>query len=426
MSGETPSPRLTSLNLPGNGSASLAARITADEARFARAGMNPDRLARIPLRMQAFVDKGTVAGAVMLVARRGAVAVLEAVGYQDLETRRPMRTDTIFHIGSMTKTFTALGIMVLVDQGLLRLSDPVEEHLPEFRGQQIVERSVEGKPIRLRHASRPITIRDVLTHTSGMPTREGLDDVLKGPDGQIDPEKTLAEVVALRAADPLEFEPGTRYLYSNSGFDTLGRIIEVISGEPYEYFLERRIFQPLGMEETCYFPPREKYERIAGVYNLEDGKLKKINVDLFRQRRKYVSPSGGWASTATDMFAFFQMLLSGGAGNGQRIVSAASVALMTTSHTGDLQLTPVGAMGMDPAGLGRGLGLWVVTGPAATLELLSVGAYGHGGVFGTAGWVDPQKYLVGLFFNQRRIHGGPGHGPERKVFTAMATAAIDD
>ena len=265
----------------------------AQEAAQTKAGMDPARLARIPARMKEFVDSGTIAGAVTLVARHGVVASLEAVGYQDVESRKPMRTDTIFAIASMTKSLTATGVMVLLEDGRLLLSDPVEKHLPEFRGQMLVEQRDGDKVLAVKKPSRPITIWDLLTHTSGVPWAWEQDN------------KTLAEKARNFAREPLEFEPGTKFSYSNAGYGTLGRIIEVVSGQPYEEFMEEHIFRPLGMKDTFYFLPPEKYDRIATVYNLEAGKLQKIPAPEATTPQKYVSPSGGCYSTASDLFAFY-------------------------------------------------------------------------------------------------------------------------
>jgi len=198
--------------------------MAASGADPAKAGMNPERLARIPARMQAFVDRGTAAGFVTLVARHGQLASLEAVGYQDRESRTPMRADTIFQIMSMSKPVTGVGIMILMEEGRLSLLDAVEKHLPEYRGQTM---SNGSKP------KRPITIRDLMTHTSGMPG--GSPDALKGPRGNWD--HTLAEEVAIESQMKLLSDPGLQWRYSNAGIATLGRIIEVVSGQPFERFI---------------------------------------------------------------------------------------------------------------------------------------------------------------------------------------------
>ncbi len=392
-------------------------------ALAAAAGVDPERLAKISARMQAFVDQGTIAGAVMLLARHGVVVMLEAVGYQDLESKTPMRTDTIFQTRSMMKSVTAVGIMILLEEGLLTLSDPVEKHLPEFRGQLMIETRDGDQVLTTKKPSRLIAIRDLLTHTSGMlgepyrePFKSWIQEFWKKRD------KTVAEVVPIFAQQPLEFEPGTKFLYSDPGFSVAGRIIEVASGQAYRDFVEQRILRPLGMKDSFYIVPPEKYHRIASVYVLEDGKLKKSS-SPDRTGWKYVGGAGGWFSTASDIFAFYQMVLSGGSDNGVRILSRASVELMTAVHTGDLEAA--GWIFPQP-GVGYGLGWRVVREPVGTLGLQSIGSYGHGGYLGTYGWVDPKKDLVGVFLIQRMLEGRSGHGPEEKAFVAMAVAAIAD
>jgi CubicO group peptidase (beta-lactamase class C family) len=379
----------------------------APPANPAKAGMDPDRLARIPARMKAFVDKGTIPGAVTLVARHGSVASLEAVGYMDWESKKPMRTDTIFQIMSMTKPVTAVGIMILMEEGRLALSDPVEKHLPEFKGMWVVEERDGEKSRTLVRPRRPITLRDLLTHTSGMygQVPEPLRDLYRNFD------RPLSEVVAMGSQAPLDFQPGTKWQYSNIGIATLGRIIEVLSDEPYEKFLETRIFQPLGMKDSFLFIPSGRYERVASLYTLEKDKLKKSDFDIYRKRARYSMPEGGMYATAADLAAFYQMMLNGGTYQGKRILSRATVDLMTQVHTGDLAA--------GGPGMGYGLAWAVVREPLGALALQSVGSYGHGGAFGTYGWVDPKRDLVGVFLVQQ-----PASAEVRNAFVAMVNSAI--
>lgn len=383
-----------------------------------KAGMDPERLARIPARMKAFVDRGTIPGAVTLIARHAAIASLEAVGSQDIESRKPMRTDTIFQIMSMTKPVTAVALMMLVEEGKVVLSEPLEKYLPEFRGLWVSEPGASGNERRQVRPSRPITLRDLLTHTSGMAPipPAGAAELLSRLN------LTLAEAVALYSQQPLDFQPGTRWQYSNPGIATVGRVVEVISGQPFEKFLESRIFQPLGMKDSFLFPPAEKTERIAMVYDLENGKLKRAGANILggdpathRKGARYSGPEYAMYSTALDLAAFYQMVLNGGTYNAKRLLSKASVELMTSLHTGDI----------DPAGHtpGKGYGLaWtVVKDPRGTLHLESMGTCGHGGAFGTEGWVDAKKDLIGVFLIQRSSGGSP---EESDAFKAMAVAAI--
>ena len=194
------------------------------------------------------------------MARHGEIVHLDAIGWQDIENKKPMRSDSIFQIMSMTKPLTGLGIMMLMEDGRLTLNDPVEIYIPEFREQHLADGS---KP------KHPVTIRDLMTHTSGMSGR--LPETM--PDLYTRMDKPLSEAVPAFAAQPLEFEPGKKWQYSNSGIATLGRIIEVMTGAPYERFMQQRIFDPLGMKDTFFFPPADKKDRIAVLYTRKDGKL---------------------------------------------------------------------------------------------------------------------------------------------------------
>lgn len=380
----------------------------------ARAGMDAAQLARIGPVLREFVERGQMSGAVTLVMRRGALAHLEAAGWQDVEAKKPMQKDAIFQIMSMTKPFTGAAIMMLAEEGKLRLHDPVEDHLPEFRGQMVVV-SEENGVRTLRKPSRPITIRDLMTHTSGLgPAAPGIGDIMVRMD------RTLAEACLIYSQQPLLFEPGTRWMYSNTGIAVLGRIIEVRSGMSFEKFLETRIFQPLGMTDTHVFLPAEKRARLAPVYTVKDGRLVKAGPDIlggdplkFREGAKYSGPEHSLYSTAWDLAQFYQMMLNGGQWNGKRLLSSASVAMMTQVHTGNL------TAGHNP---GTGFGLtWEVTkDPAGTLTGQSIGTFGHGGAFGTYGWVDPQKQLVGVYLMQ--LAGRPQ--PMRDAFVTMANAAV--
>jgi CubicO group peptidase (beta-lactamase class C family) len=380
----------------------------------ARAGMDAAQLARIGPVLREFVERGQMSGAVTLVMRRGAPAHFEAAGWQDVEAKKPMQKDTIFQIMSMTKPFTGAAIMMLAEEGKLRLHDPVEDHLPEFRGQMVVV-SEENGVRTLRKPSRPITIRDLMTHTSGLgPAAPGIGDIMVRMD------RTLAEACLIYSQQPLLFEPGTRWMYSNTGIAVLGRIIEVRSGMSFEKFLETRIFQPLGMTDTHVFLPAEKRARLAPVYTVKDGRLVKAGPDIlggdplkFREGAKYSGPEHSLYSTAWDLAQFYQMMLNGGQWNGKRLLSPASVATMTQVHTGNL------TAGHNP---GTGFGLtWEVTkDPAGTLTGQSIGTFGHGGAFGTYGWVDPQKQLVGVYLMQ--LAGRPQ--PMRDAFITMANAAV--
>jgi CubicO group peptidase (beta-lactamase class C family) len=378
-----------------------------------QAGLDAHRLAQIPVRMKQFVDKGTVAGIVTLVARHGRVAALDAVGYTDVETKQPMKVDNIFQIHSMTKPVVAIAAMMLAEEGKLRLGDPVEKYLPEFRGQWVAE-SKSPEAVSLRRPVRVVTLRDLMTHTSGMSTNP--PESIKELHGAL--HKTLAEAVLVESQQPLDFDPGTKWLYSNTGIAALARVIEVVSEVPFEKFLDTRIFQPLGMKDTFIFPPKEKYHRMPTAYILKDGKPVKYTSDplgegvmKFREGAKYPLPEGGLYSTANDLYVLYQMMLNKGQYNGIRLLSPAAVEVMTRVHTGDLATSQPGA--------GWGLGWFVIKEAAGTLSLLSPGTYGHGGRYGTFCFIDPQKDLIGIFMIHRE-----GGSDERQAFVEMAESAV--
>src|SRR5687768_16742739 len=240
-------------------SIALAALSSASAAEF-----DQEKLAQIPKRMQKFVDEAgpqQVAGMVIVVGSSEGVAVHEALGQRTLESQEPMPKDALFRIASMTKPITAVAIMMLEQEGKLSVEDPVAKHLPEFKGQLPIDKR-EDETLVLKRPARPITIRDLLTHTSGMPGGypPGVSDMYfrRG--------HSLAEAVAMVSQRPLEFEPGSRWAYCNTGIDTLGRIIEVCSGQAYEKFLHERIFLPMRMTDTTPYPDSEQLERLAGLY----------------------------------------------------------------------------------------------------------------------------------------------------------------
>lgn len=384
----------------------------------AAAGMDPARLDALKARMREFAQQGRVSGIVTLLQRNGALALLDATGFQDLESKTPMRPDTIFQIMSMTKPVTGVAVMMMVEEGRLRLNDPVELHLPEFRGQMMIQSKTVDTRVLVK-PPRPITIRDLMTHTSGMPggPPPGIAELLR------EMNRPLGEAVAIYAQQPLEFAPGARWQYSNTGIATLGRLVEVASGLKFEDFLDQRIFAPLGMKDSHIFLPAAKRPRLAPLYTERDGRLVKAGVQALggdpmkhRDGAIYSGPEYALHSTAADLARFYQMMLNRGALDGKRILSPASVAIMTADHT-----PAIPNSGWLPA---AGFGLtWEVTrDPLGTLTGLSIGAFHHGGAFGTFGWVDPHRNLVGVFLIQ---HSG-SRADVRDAFLAMAASAILD
>ena len=378
----------------------------------AAAGMDAARLARISATMKEFVDKGTAAGFVTLVARHGHLASLEAVGFQDREAKTLMRIDSLFRIASMTKPMTVAGLMIMVDEARISLLDPVEKYLPEFKGIRLNPCGAgrSGAGCELIDPPRPFTVRDLMTHTSGLPGQ--------GANAGSEPVRSLADRIRTGARVTLLAEPGAVWNYSNIGYATLGRLIEVVSGQPYEQFMDERLFQPMGMTDTAFFPPPEKASRQAVTYTLDaEGKLTRA-ASPAPPAVRIPAPEGGLWSTAADQSRFYQLLLNKGTLNGKRILSAAAVDAMTTNQTGDLK-------GAEFApGLGMGFGFGVVREAVGTFRYQSVGSFAKGGAFRTYGWGDPARDMLGIIMFQR-TNGGGDMAPEITAFATLANAAVD-
>ena len=364
------------------GAAVSLARVVA-----AAGSIDPERLKLISARMKESVDNGSISGAVYLVAHRGQVAALAAAGFSDIEKRKPMRADTIVQIMSQTKSFTGVAAMMLVEEGKLDLARPVEDYLPEFKGQLVEEKRPDGS-VFTHPPEHRMTVWQLMSHTSGFGFLPS-----SGPLSRINftLDATLADAVRGFAHEHLIAEPGKNYRYSNMGIATLGRIVEVLSGRDYAQFVESRILSPLGMVDSFFYPPESKRGRIAMIYQHEEGKLalsrEKAQAGdpaAYRAGAKYPGPELGLYSTATDLFHFYQMLANGGVYNGRRYLSAQSLALMTQDHTPDHS----------------GYGLTLSVAGKLQFDLLSPGSFGHGGAFGTAGTVDPKNELVIVFLPQ--------------------------
>ncbi len=360
--------------------------------------------------LKPFVESKTLAGAVTLVASADKVLSLQAVGFADVAAGVPMRTDCIFWIASQSKPMTATALMMLVDEGKVSLDDPVEKYLPEFKGQMVaVEQDAEH--ILLKKPLHPITVREVLSHTSGLPFMSRIER-------KID-TYSLAEAAISYALTPLKTQPFTKYDYSNAGINTAGRIIEVVSGMPYEEFMSKRLFEPLGMKDTTFWPSEEQLKRLAKSYKpnatkdgLEETPIGQLTYPLSDHKRG-PSPAGGYFSTATDAAIFCQMILAGGIRDGKRYVSEAAVRQMTSTQTGDLV-----NKGKDEGGYGLG---WQTTRRAESAkDTVSRGTFGHGGAYATNMSIDPQRKLIMVFMVQHA--GYPGKdGP--KILPTFQKAA---
>ncbi len=295
--------------------------------------------------IEPYIDNHEIAGAVVLIANRDRVLDRETIGYADLADHRSMRSDDMFWIASMSKAMTAAAVMMLVDEGKISLDDPVQMYLPEFKGQMVSAAPdadpafaasappgpAQKAPVKLEPLQHPITIREILSHTSGLSFSS------KRESGALDllPLKTAVESYA---AEPLQSQPGEKYSYSNEGVNTAGRIVEVVSGMPYEDFLEQRLFLPLGMKDTTFWPSDDQVKRLARSY--ESGSLREVPIDqltypLSDHARRFPIPAGGLFSTADDVARFCQMMLNNGTFQGKRYLSEESVRLITTKETGE-------------------------------------------------------------------------------------------
>ena len=349
--------------------------------------------------LQPFVANHTLAGAVTLVASPDRVLSLEAVGYMDIARKRPMRTDALFWIASQSKPMTATALMMLVDEGKVNVDDPVEKYLPEFKGQW-VKAEQDAEHMLLKRPVHPITVKNVLSHTSGLP----FSSPLEKPTLNVLP---LAARVRSYAMMPLLFEPDSKYQYANAGINTAGRIIEVVSGMPYEQFMEQRLFQPLGMKDTTFWPSPRQVRRLAKSYQPNAAKtdLEETTVTQLRyplpDRTRQPMPAGGLFSTASDAARFCQMILNGGVLNGKRYLSEAAVRQMTSRQTPDALTTSYG--------FGWSIG--------------KEGEFGHGGAYATNMTIDTQHRLVFIWMVQHA--GFPGDGAKsRDAFMQAAKATF--
>lgn len=371
----------------------IAASLTA--ADFVAPAAKAPEIPSITAAMQEVIAKNEAAGAVTLLATPDKILHLSAVGYADIAAKRPMQADTIVWVASMTKPVTAAAILMLQDEGKLSIDDPASKYLPELASLK----TADGN-------AAVVTLRHMLTHTSGM-AEAGKNSA-----------KTLAELIPLYAGQPMKFAPGTKWAYCQSGINSLGRIVEVVSGQSYQDFLQKRLFDPLGMKDTTFFPTPEQRARMAKPYKLVDGKFVEQDFGSFdpANHDRHPGPNGGLFSTASDYARFLQMLLNKGTLDGKQYLKPETVKLMVTSYTGDFKT------GWVP-GHGWGLGVAVLREPQGVTATLSPGTFGHVGAFGTHGWADPTKQLVHVMLIQRT--GGSFDDSEaRRAFHASSAAAL--
>lgn len=368
------------------------------------------RLEGVGAALQTMVDRTEIAGAVTCVVSTRETLHLEATGAADLASGRPMTPDTIFWIASMSKPVTAAAVLMLQDEGRLHVDHRVERYLPEFAGL----RTPSGQPARL-------TLSQLLTHTSGL-------GEASGPGAAS--AKTLADLVPLWVAAPMQFEPGAKWAYCQSSINAAARVVEVVSGLPFEVFLEKRLFKPLGMRDTTFYPDARQQARLVTAYarDAATGKLSPVphRQDLAVRERPPLG-NGGLFSTATDYARFCQLLLGNGTHRGRRLLSPEAVRFLNTPRTGDLEtgFFRNDTFGQHGTKYGWGIGTCVLKTPhAGPPEALSPGSYGHGGAWGTQAWIDPLRGVAYVLMVQRSNFPNSDASEVRRVFQNAAAAAL--
>jgi len=362
--------------------------------------------------LQELQEKNEFAGAVTLVVGPDRIVALEAFGLADIASGRPMRKDSVFWIASMTKPITSMGVLMLVEEGKLGLDDPVEKHLPSFKGQKL------GTPQGPVAPPRPVTVRDLLTHSGGfspaMPT---------AADRPVD-TVPLAAMVDHTGRMPLVSAPGAKWAYSNTGMNTLGRLIEVVSGQPYAEFVQKRFLEPLDMNSTGFWPDVTLQASLATPYRKDKvtGELVAATNPRFSQplqdRQRTALPAGGLFSTANDLAQLYQMILRGGELDGHRFLKPETLQLMTTNQLGDLPKVSFAE------GMRMGLGFHIVGTPVGVTESLSPGSFGHGGAYGTQAWIDPVRRRAYVLLIQRTDLPNSDGSDIRREFQKAATTLL--
>ena len=403
------------------------ARVTPEEV-----GMSSERLDRLSLALENYVDEGRLAGAVTIVVRRGKMAYREGIGHLDVEAQAPMPSDGIFRIASQTKALASVGVMLLQEEGKLLITDPVGNYLPMFAETTVAEPNDEGG-YNVVPARRPITIRDLLTHTAGISYGRRTDE--RGPAAETweeagitgwyfaNRDEPVVDTMARLSELPMDAHPGESWIYGYNT-DILGAMIEKISGQTLGEFLKERLFDPLGMTDTHFFLPESKVGRFATVYSsVGDGTSFERAPDpghmvgqghYVSGPRTAFSAGAGALSTATDYATFLQMMLNGGELNGTRILSRKTVESMLSDHLGGITFR---------AGQGFGLGFSITHDPAATGLPGSVGEFGWGGAYHSTYWADPEEELVVVYLTQ--LIPAINIDDHQKVRTMVYQAIID-
>lgn len=411
-------------------SAGITSLKTIKEVPPSSAGFSAERLARIDKVLQEYVDNKWLAGGSAIIVHNGSIVYYKAFGYDDINAKKAEKRDAIFRIASQTKGITSVAVMMLYEQGKFLLDDPVSKYIPEYKDQKVLDKFNEKDTTYTTvPAKRDITIRDLLTHTSGIAyaqigTKESNAIYYKnGIVGGIGVDKIiLGEKMRKLGSMPLFHQPGEKWTYGLNS-DLLGYLVEVVSGMSLADFFRKNIFEPLGMRDTYFYLPKEKYSRLATLYTEDStAHIKKmdeymeLNGKFYRDypatEGTYYSGGGGLSSTAYDYAVFMQMLLNGGEYNGKRILSRNAVNLMTQNQIGDLNL------GDNKFGLGFG----ILTEKGKAKTPVSVGSFDWGGMFSSSYWIDPKEKITGqLFINQFPN----SHGDIHNKFKVLVYQALE-
>ncbi len=375
------------------------------EANPEKVGMSAERLQRIDAVVNDYIATGKQAGVAVLIARNGRIVHHKAYGQNDITAQTPLKRDAIFRIASQTKAITSIGAMLLFEEGKFLLDDPVSKYLPAFKNPKVLDKfNDKDTTFTTVPARREITIRQLLTHTSGIgypvigsKEMNAIYAKYRIPSGIGTPDRKLDEAMTALAALPLAHQPGERWTYGLND-DLLGRLIEIWSGQSLDVFLRTRLFEPLGMNDTYFYLPPDKQNRLTTLYTEDTTRTIRRqqarfgqSPDFPKQRGTYFSGGAGLSSTLMDYAIFLQMLLNGGEYNGKRLLSPTTVRLITTNQIGDLN------QGQNKFGLGFGL----TTERGAARLPVSEGSFDWGGIFGTTYWVDPKEGIVALIYTQK-------------------------
>lgn len=385
-------------------------------------GFSEQRLGRISTKMQHYVDAGKIAGSINLVARRGQVVYLEPFGFQDLASKTPMVEESIFRIFSMTKPVTMLACMMLYEQGHFLLTDPLSKFIPAFANVQVI--AAQGRLVPVR---RPITLQHLLTHTAGLGYGDEVDNVVDALYLSADLsnyDRSLEEYVNILAGLPLRFHPGEGFHYSMAT-DVLGRVIEIVSGMPLDACFEKFIFQPLGMEDTGFWTPREKMARFTTLYGIRGEEMLAV-LDppggMYARSPKMFSGGHGLVSTTGDYFKLAQLYANRGVWEGVRLLGPKTIDWMRMNHL-NADILPMKMSNEPWLGYGFGLGFSVILDPAQAEQRGSQGSYGWGGYANTHFWIDPVEEIVGLLMMQ---YLPSGTYPVTNDFRALVYQALMD